>query len=314
MKSFPERLLELTGVVCLTEKTRFSAIKAKKMVFWGIMLVSCMFVFVFCCAYWASAANEIAGKENVLSSMGESGKFVYSALDADIEKPSRIEPYDYVLWRKENLYFAMTGATGEIAFAGGNLSQIVESIVSQSSNGVFLFFKSGVYHLSSPISILEKNDVRIMGAGRELTKFTVSNGITAFNVIGNPESHNLRFEISDCTIDGGAVSSTKYGIYMKYVDSAKLHDMEVTCFDTHVYVEDCQKPSVYNFAVWSNSPFSYGFHFVGYNIDVKMKSQFCIPTLTLWESDSKTMTQSNSREYTLTPLCQPEETATVSCS
>ncbi len=54
------------------------------------------------------------------------------------------------------------------------------------------------------------------------------------------------------------------------MDSIQLHDMAVTCFDTHVYVEDCQKPSVYNFVVWSDTTFSYGFYFKGFNLDIKM--------------------------------------------
>ncbi len=93
-----------------------------------------------------------------------------------------IEQYDYLFWKDENNYYAKNGTTGEIEFSGSNISQIVENIVSFSTDGLFLCFKKGVYTLSSTINITEKNDIRIMGAGKELTKFVVSADITAFNI------------------------------------------------------------------------------------------------------------------------------------
>jgi hypothetical protein len=256
MKPFPESLAS-------EQPRRSYKIKVEKKAFWGSLLAVCLLTLVFSSAYWASAARESTTKESSpLLSDGSN-----SSTDS-LDCPT--EPYDYVFWKDKSSYFAKNGTSGETEYSGNNISQIVENIVSLSADGLFLCFKKGVYTLSSTISITEKNDIRIMGAGKQLTKFAVSADITAFNITGNPENHNLRFEISDCTIDAGDVFSTKYGVYIKDMDSIKLHDMAVTCFDTHVYVEDCQKPSVYNFVVWSNTAFSHGFYFKGFNIDIKM--------------------------------------------
>jgi len=242
---------------------RSCKVRVEKKAFWGLLSAVCLITLVFTSAYWARAAGENTIKEDGLL-LADGSNSSTDALEY------AIEPYDYLFGQYESSYFAKNGATGETEYSGTDIAQIVEKIVSLSTDGLFLCFKKGVYTLSSTINITEKNDVRIMGAGKELTKFVVSADIAAFNVTGNPESHNLRFELSDCTIDAGEVSSTKTGVYIKHMDSIQLHDMAVTCFDTHVYAEDCQKPSVYNFVVWSNKPFSHGFYFRGFNIDIKM--------------------------------------------
>jgi len=300
MKSFPESLVseQTRRSYKRGKKEGTSKIKVEKKAFWGSLLAVCLLTLVFSSAYWASAAGEITIKENSLlltdgsnpmdGNLDINGNAIHNSsllnstdlkITDDLWTGSNnstdvleypIEQYDYVFWKDESNYFAKNGTTGEIEYSGSNITQIVENIVSLSTDGLFLCFKKGVYTLSSTISITEKNDIRIMGAGKELTKFAVSADITAFNITGNSESHNLRFEISDCLIDAGDVSSTKYGVYIKDMDSIQLHDMEVTCFDTHVYVEDCQKPSVYNFVVWSDTTFSHGVYFKGFNLDIKM--------------------------------------------
>ena len=237
----------------------------------GGVLAVCVFSVVFVSVYLGSVSGELTVKEESLLFGGsdsmlesfdisdnvteDSSWFSYAGMNHtdDLEYPSEL--CDYVLWRNESSYFARNGLTGDVEFSGSDITPIVENIVSGSTDGLLLCFKKGVYVLSSTIDIAEKSDIRIVGAGKELTKFVVSSDIAAFNITGNSESHNLRFEISGCLIDGGGVSSTKYGLFMKHMDSIQLHDLAVTCFDTHVYVEDCQKPSVYNVVVWSNTKF-----------------------------------------------------------
>ncbi|MQY62253.1 hypothetical protein GH146_03065 [archaeon] len=300
MKSFLESLVseQTRRSYKRGKKEGTSKFKVEKKAFWGSILAVCLLTLVFSSAYWTSAAREITTEENSLlltdgsnpmdGNLDINGDAVHNSsllnstdlkVTGDLWSGSNnrtdvleypIEPYDYLFWKDEINYFAKNGTTGEIEFSGSDITQLVENIVSLSTDGLFLCFKKGVYTLSSTISITEKNDIRIMGAGKELTKFAVSADITAFNITGNSESHNSRFEISDCLIDAGDVSSTKYGVYIKHMDSIQLHDMAVTSFDTHVYVEDCQKPSVYNFVVWSDTSFSYGFYFKGFNIDIKM--------------------------------------------
>ena len=193
---------------------------------------------------------------------------LYSSISSDADDLLGVsEPYDYLFWTNGTNYFVTNGTTID---SGSDIAHLVETVVSGSSEGLFLCFRTGVYRLFSTIDIIEKSNIRIVGAGRELTKFVVSADITAFNVTGNPENHNLRFDLSGCSIDGGAVLSTNCGVYIKHMDSVQLHDLDVTCFDTHVYVEDCQKPNVYNLGVWSDRCFSYGLYFKGYNLDIKL--------------------------------------------
>jgi parallel beta-helix repeat protein len=295
MNSLPESFVSKQARAFLrsTKKEETCQTKFEKKAFYGCVLVFTLFALIFCSAYWASAAGT-TGNTNSDSTIGDSSNLIDNNLGmsnsgvlsfSDLNITSNLwnesnissdsldysaQVTDFLFWKNENEYYARNGTTGKIEYSGTDLSQMITRIVSNSTDGLLLCFKKGVYALSSTIDITEKNDIRITGAGKELTKFAVSADVTAFNVTGNPETHNMRFEISDCTIDGGNVASTKYGIYLKHVDSVQLHDLAVTCFDTHVYVEDCQKPSIYNVVVWSNTKFSYGLYFKGYNLDIKM--------------------------------------------
>lgn len=282
MKPLPERFVsEHTRRVFKSAKNEQTRkIKVERKAFWGCMLTVCLVAFVFGSAYWASVAGQAPTDEiSLLLTDGSnltdenlntnSNAWSGSNISSSVSDYA-IEQCDYVFWEDEGNYFAKNGTTGEIEYSASDLTQILNDIISRSTDGLFLCFKKGVYLLSSTVNILEKNDIRIVGAGKELTKFVVSSDITALNITGNPESHNMRLEISDCLIDGGSVSSTNCGVYIKHVDSIQLHDMAITCFDTHVYVEDCQKPSIYNVVVWSDKSFSYGFYFKGFNLDIKM--------------------------------------------
>lgn len=282
MKSFPESLV--------SEQTRRGCkFRVEKKAFWGIILTVCLLALVFSSAYWANATEKtkdnglvLADNSNPMDNNAIQNSSLLNSTDLEATADSwtaknnstnayPTEPYDYLFWKDKNTYFAKNGTTGETEYSGTDITQLVEKIVSHSTDGLLLCFKKGVYTLSYTINITQKDDIRIMGAGKELTKFTASTDITAFNITGNPDTHNARFEISDCTINAGNISSTKYGLYIKHMDSIQLHDMAVTCFDTHVYIEDCQKPNIHNFVVWSNTTFTHGFYFKGYNIDIKMQ-------------------------------------------
>lgn len=190
MKPFPERsVADQTHSGYTREKPR--KLRLEKKAFWGSIMAVFLLSLVLCSAYWANAAKETKTAENnsLLTSysdpvdlgVNDNTACNSSVLDsADLNITGGLlsgetdgyplEPYDYLFWENEGNYFTPNGTTRKTDYSGNNLAQIVANVVSGSTDGLFLCFKKGVYTLTSTINITEKNDIRIMGAGKELTK------------------------------------------------------------------------------------------------------------------------------------------------
>ena len=64
--------------------------------------------------------------------------------------------YDFLFWRTGSTYYVQNGLTGEIDFFGPDISVLVETVVSESTDGLLLCFRSGVYVVFLPLTSAKK--------------------------------------------------------------------------------------------------------------------------------------------------------------
>lgn len=124
----------------------------------------------------------------------------------------------YTIWREGSNYFAKD-ANGLIAYSGTNTSQIIENTIQTSPDNGVIFFKNGVYSITTAISF--SRPIAIIGESREGVVFVPSGDNSIFILDDDLHVELRNFMINDTS----QVTSSVYAIDLHGIQFALLENI-----------------------------------------------------------------------------------------
>jgi len=174
----------------------------------------------------------------------------------------------FVVWTDAGLYYAKDGHTGAVT-SNANAATLINSLITavNANDGGLIFFKKGIYTLTSSILLLPSVSLQGEGAGRSGTDiYTLFvpdfNGyaINATEALSTYYASSLKDFRIEC--DAGVYAGSG-GIYFKLVSFVYIENVRVWGPGQDAFFFDGACANIYLRDCYSQSPVGYPYHIDG---------------------------------------------------